>query len=100
MLAGPHGGREDIAFLQMRTASGVIASLRNDWLSPAKERTLVVKNRDRLFVGDLLLHTAVQHNIGGEPSRLAASLENPAESRRQARGSIRVQEGQRLSSEP
>jgi UDP-N-acetylglucosamine 3-dehydrogenase len=80
MLAGPHGGREDIAFLQMRTASGVIASLRNDWLSPAKERTLVVKNRDRLFVGDLLLHTAVQHNIGGEPSRLATSGADPLES--------------------
>jgi UDP-N-acetylglucosamine 3-dehydrogenase len=80
MLAGPDGGREDIAFLQMRTASGVIASLRNDWLSPAKERTLIVKNRDRLFVGDLLLHTAVQHSIGEEPSRLATSGADPLQS--------------------
>jgi UDP-N-acetylglucosamine 3-dehydrogenase len=80
MLAGPHGGHEDITFLHLRTESGVIASLRNDWLSPAKERTLVVKNRDRLFVGDLLRHTAVQHSIGEEPSRLATSGADPLES--------------------
>ena len=30
MVAGPDGGHEDLAFLQLRTASDVVASIRGD----------------------------------------------------------------------
>lgn len=70
MVAGPDGGHEDLAFLQLRTASDVVASIRGDWLSSERERTLVVKTRDRVIIGDLLLQTVTEHRSGSGPSRL------------------------------
>src|SRR5215207_1787421 len=63
-------GHEDLAFLQLRTASDVVASIRGDWLSSERERTLVVKTRDRVIIGDLLLQTVTEHRSGSGPRRL------------------------------
>ena len=46
--------REDIALLQFRTASGVLAHINTNWLTPFKARTIHVATRDKYLVGDLL----------------------------------------------
>src|ERR1043166_9241412 len=46
--------REDIALLQFRTASGVLAQINTNWLTPFKARTVHVATRDKYIVGDLL----------------------------------------------
>jgi predicted dehydrogenase len=46
--------REDIALLQFRTASGVLAQINTNWLTPFKARTVVVATRDKYISGDLL----------------------------------------------
>src|SRR5262249_27607063 len=46
--------REDIALLQFRTASGVLAHINTNWLTPFKARTAHVATRKKYIVGDLL----------------------------------------------
>src|SRR5215469_58126 len=46
--------REDIALLQFRTASGVLAHINTNWLTPFKARTIHVATRGKYVMGDLL----------------------------------------------
>jgi predicted dehydrogenase len=46
--------REDIALLQFRTTSGVLAQINTNWLTPFKARTVHVATRDKYVIGDLL----------------------------------------------
>jgi UDP-N-acetylglucosamine 3-dehydrogenase len=46
--------REDIALLQFRTTSGVLAQINTNWLTPFKARTIHVATRDKYIIGDLL----------------------------------------------
>ncbi|MDQ2080298.1 Gfo/Idh/MocA family oxidoreductase [Xanthobacteraceae bacterium Astr-EGSB] len=46
--------REDIALLQFRTASGVLAHINTNWLTPFKARTVHVATRRKYIAGDLL----------------------------------------------
>jgi predicted dehydrogenase len=46
--------REDIALLQFRTRSGVLAHINTNWLTPFKARTVHVATRDKYVIGDLL----------------------------------------------
>jgi len=46
--------REDIALLQFRTTSGVLAQINTNWLTPFKARTVHVATRDKYIIGDLL----------------------------------------------
>ncbi|HKA73482.1 MAG TPA: Gfo/Idh/MocA family oxidoreductase, partial [Xanthobacteraceae bacterium] len=46
--------REDIALLQFRTTSGVLAQINTNWLTPFKARTIHVATRDKYVIGDLL----------------------------------------------
>lgn len=46
--------REDIALLQFRTASGVLAHINTNWLTPFKARTVIVATRGKYIMGDLL----------------------------------------------
>jgi predicted dehydrogenase len=46
--------REDIALLQFRTASGVLAHINTNWLTPFKARNVTIATRDKYVMGDLL----------------------------------------------
>jgi len=46
--------REDIALLQFRTASGVLAHINTNWLTPFKARSVTVATRDKYIMADLL----------------------------------------------
>jgi UDP-N-acetylglucosamine 3-dehydrogenase len=46
--------REDIALLQFRTASGVLAQINTNWLTPFKARTIAIATRQKYIMGDLL----------------------------------------------
>ncbi len=46
--------REDIALLQFRTESGVLAHINTNWLTPFKARTIHIATRDKYLIGDLL----------------------------------------------
>jgi predicted dehydrogenase len=46
--------REDIALLQFRTRSGVLAHINTNWLTPFKARTVHVATRKKYVIGDLL----------------------------------------------
>src|SRR6476469_923083 len=46
--------REDIALLQFRTASGVLAQINTNWLTPFKTRTVHVATKRKYVIGDLL----------------------------------------------
>ena len=46
--------REDIALLQFRTASGVLAHINTNWLTPFKARNVTVATRGKDVMGDLL----------------------------------------------
>jgi UDP-N-acetylglucosamine 3-dehydrogenase len=54
LLASAVAEREDIALLQFRTASGVLAQINTNWLTPFKARTVQVATRQKYVVGDLL----------------------------------------------
>src|ERR1700730_17893108 len=45
---------EDIALLQFRTASGVLAHINTKWLTPFKERAARVATKRKYVIGDLL----------------------------------------------
>lgn len=53
-LASAVAEREDIALLQFRTASGVLAHINTNWLTPFKARSVTVATRDKYVTGDLL----------------------------------------------
>jgi predicted dehydrogenase len=46
--------REDIALLQFRTASGVLAHINTNWLTPFKARNITIATRGKYLMGDLL----------------------------------------------
>lgn len=46
--------REDIALLQFRTASGVLAHINTNWLTPFKARNVTIATRKKYIMGDLL----------------------------------------------
>ena len=46
--------RADIALLQFRTASGVLAHINTNWLTPFKARSVTVATRGKYVMGDLL----------------------------------------------
>lgn len=46
--------REDIALLQFRTASGVLAHINTNWLTPFKARTAHVATKNKYVMGDLI----------------------------------------------
>ena len=46
--------REDIALLQFRTASGVLAHINTNWITPFKARSVTVATRNKYIMGDLL----------------------------------------------
>lgn len=49
-----HAAREDIALLQFRTRSGVLAHINTNWLTPFKARTVQVATRGKYVVADLI----------------------------------------------
>lgn len=53
-LASAVAEREDIALLQFRTASGVLANINTNWLTPFKARSVTVATRKKYIQGDLL----------------------------------------------
>lgn len=53
-LASAVAEREDIALLQFRTSSGVLAHINTNWLTPFKARTVTVATRGKYVTGDLL----------------------------------------------
>ena len=46
--------REDIALLQFRTASGVLAHINTNWLTPFKARNVTIATRGKYIMADLL----------------------------------------------
>lgn len=46
--------RDDIALLQFRTASGVLAHINTNWLTPFKARSVIVATKNKYITGDLL----------------------------------------------
>jgi predicted dehydrogenase len=54
MLASARAQNEDIALLQFRTASGVLAQITTNWLTPFKARTVHVATRKKYVIADLL----------------------------------------------
>ncbi|WP_458760251.1 Gfo/Idh/MocA family oxidoreductase [Afipia sp. TerB] len=53
-LARAVAEREDIALLQFRTSSGVLAHINTNWLTPFKARNVTVATREKYVQGDLL----------------------------------------------
>src|SRR5207248_8883945 len=53
-LSSAMAEREDIALLQFRTASGVLAHINTNWLTPFKARTVHVATRKKCIMCDLL----------------------------------------------
>ena len=60
LTASAMAEREDIALLQFRTASGVLAQINTNWLTPFKARTVHVATRDKYVIGDLLTRTVTE----------------------------------------
>ena len=53
-LSNVRAKQEDIALLQFRTKSGVLAHINTNWLTPFKARTVHVATHDKYVIGDLL----------------------------------------------
>jgi predicted dehydrogenase len=53
-LSSAMAAREDIALLQFRTASGVLAHINTNWLTPFKARSVTIATRNKYVTGDLL----------------------------------------------
>jgi UDP-N-acetylglucosamine 3-dehydrogenase len=53
-LSSAVAAREDIALLQFRTASGVLAHINTNWLTPFKARNVTIATRKKYIMGDLL----------------------------------------------
>jgi UDP-N-acetylglucosamine 3-dehydrogenase len=54
MVASARAQNEDIALLQFRTTSGVLAQITTNWLTPFKARTVHVATRKKYVIADLL----------------------------------------------
>ena len=54
LVASARALREDIALLQFRTTSGVLAQINTNWLTPFKARTVHVATRKKYVIADLL----------------------------------------------
>ncbi len=54
MVARARAQNEDIALLQFRTASGVLAQINTNWLTPFKARTVHVATRKKYVIADLI----------------------------------------------
>jgi UDP-N-acetylglucosamine 3-dehydrogenase len=54
LLAAARAQREDIALLQFRTESGVLAQINTNWLTPFKARTVHVATRRKYVIADLI----------------------------------------------
>src|ERR1700704_4429251 len=80
--------REDIALLQFRTASGVLAHINTNWLTPFKARNVTVATRGKYIMGDLLTRQvtecfgfkpdgsySMRHLPGGHAEPLRAELQ-------------------------
>src|SRR4051794_13705 len=53
-LSSAMAEREDIALLQFRTASGVLAHINTNWITPFKARSVTIATRGKYVMGDLL----------------------------------------------
>jgi UDP-N-acetylglucosamine 3-dehydrogenase len=53
-LSNAIGELEDLALLQFRTASGVLAHINTNWLTPFKARNVSIATRNKYIMGDLL----------------------------------------------
>ncbi|WP_296585078.1 Gfo/Idh/MocA family oxidoreductase [Xanthobacter sp.] len=53
--------REDIALLQFRTATGALAHINTNWLTPFKARTVHVATSKKYVIGDLLTRQVTEH---------------------------------------
>jgi predicted dehydrogenase len=62
LLTRARGGHEDIAFLQFRLASGALAHINTNWLTPFKERRISVSTATRFIVCDMLLRTVNEYS--------------------------------------
>ena len=85
--------REDIALLQFRTASGVLAQINTNWLTPFKTRTVNIATRNKYLIGDLLTRQ-VTECFGFQAGRQlfdAASVGRPC--RAAARRVVRLRQG-------
>lgn len=49
-----HAAREDIALLQFRTSTGVLAHINTNWLTPFKARTAAIATKNKYIMGDLI----------------------------------------------
>ena len=65
-LSRARAEREDIALLQFRTASGVLAHINTNWLTPFKARTVQVATKRKYIVGDLLARQVTEY-FGFQP---------------------------------
>jgi predicted dehydrogenase len=65
-LSNARSEREDIALLQFRTASGVLAHINTNWLTPFKARTVQVATKSKYIVGDLLTRQVTEY-FGFQP---------------------------------
>jgi len=65
-LSSARAEREDIALLQFRTASGVLAHINTNWLTPFKARTVQVATKRKYIVGDLLARQVTEY-FGFQP---------------------------------
>ena len=108
--------REDIALLQFRTASGVLAHINTNWLTPFKARNVTVATRGKYVMGDLLTRQvtecfgfkpdgsySMRHLPVGHDEPLRAELIaflRAVRSRRRARGDRRRGRGQPRNRDP
>ena len=60
--------REDIALLQFRTASGVLAQINTNWLTPFKTRTVHIATRKKYLIADLLTRIDEASPVGTDPA--------------------------------
>jgi predicted dehydrogenase len=59
-LSNAIGELEDIALLQFRTASGVLAHINTNWLTPFKARNVGIATRNKYILGDLLTRQVIE----------------------------------------
>ena len=66
LLASARAQQEDIALLQFRTRSGVLAQINTNWLTPFKARTVHVATRRKYVVSDLITRQVTEY-FGFQP---------------------------------
>jgi len=53
--------REDVAVIQMRTASGVLSQINTNWLTPFRVRTIQATTENGYFIADLITRQVTQY---------------------------------------